>query len=81
MCKIDDSQRTVELLDVITGQTMLRVPFGLVMDFAVRPDGNVWVVSPAGARLIRSPGEVVNWLKTAPIAPLNPGLRGVFVFL
>lgn len=79
--KIDDSQRTVELLELTSGQTLVRVPFGAVFDYTLRPDGNVWVVSPAGARLIRSPGEVVNWLKTAPVAPLNPGLKGVFVFL
>lgn len=79
--KIDDSQRTVELLDVTTGQTMLQVPFGAVFDYTLRPDGNVWVASPAGARLIRSPGEVLDWLKTAPIAPLSAELRRVFVFL
>ncbi len=79
--KIDTSKQSVELLDVMTGQTLVKVPFGAVFDYALRPDGNVWVASPAGARLIRAPNEVVNWLKTAPIAPLNPELKGVFVFL
>lgn len=79
--KIDDSQRTVELLDAHSGQTILRVPFGAVLDFALRPDGNVWVVSPSGARLIRSPGEVVNWLHTAPVAPLSESMKKTFVFL
>ncbi len=79
--KIDDSQQTVELLDVDSGQTLVRVPFGAILDFTVRPDGNVWVVSSVGARLIRSPGEVLNWLKIAPVAPLSAELKGVFVFL
>lgn len=79
--KIDDSQQTVELLDVVAGQTLVTVPFGAVLDFALRPDGNVWVVSPAGARLIRSPDEVLRWLRTAPVAPLSESLKKTFVFL
>ena len=79
--KIDDSQQQVELLDLPSGQTLVQVPFGSVLDMAVRPNGTVWVVSTAGARLVRSPNEVLRWLKQAPIAPLAAGLRQVFGFL
>lgn len=79
--KKDDSQQNVELLDLVTTKTMVQVPFGSVLDMAVRPNGNVWVISTTGARLIRSPGEVLRWLKQAPVAPLHAGLRQVFGFL
>lgn len=78
---VDDSQQNLEILDLVTATTLVTIPFGAVLDFTVRPDGNVWVVSSVGARLIRSPGEMVNWLNTAPIAPLSAELRAVFVFL
>ncbi len=79
--KKDDSQQTVELLDLATTKTLVQVPFGAVLDIAVRPNGNVWVVSTAGARLVRSPGEVLRWLKQAPVASLAAGLRSVYGFL
>jgi hypothetical protein len=71
----------VELLDLVSARTLVQVPFGSVLDVAVRPNGDVWVVSTTGARLVRSPDEVLNWLKQAPIAPLQAGLRQVFAFL
>ncbi len=77
----DESQQTVELLDLVSARTLVQVPFGSVLDMAVRPNGNAWVVSTTGARLVRSPGEVLYWLKQAPIAPLQAGLRQVFGFL
>ncbi|MBO0937202.1 WD40 repeat domain-containing protein [Fibrella sp. HMF5335] len=79
--KKDEGQQTVELLDLVSARTLVQVPFGSVLDVAVRPNGNAWVVSTTGARLVRSPNEVLNWLKKAPIAPLQAGLRQVFGFL
>ncbi|WP_375445258.1 hypothetical protein [uncultured Fibrella sp.] len=79
--KLDESQQTVELLDLTTAQTLVRIPFGSVLDYTLRPNGNVWVVSTAGVRLIRSPFDVINWLKRAPVAPLTPSLRQVYTFL
>ena len=74
----DEGQRTVELLDLVSARTLVQVPFGSVLDMAVRPNGNVWVVSTMGTRLVRSPGEVLDWLKQAPIGPLQAGWRQVF---
>lgn len=79
--KIDDSQQQVELLDMPSGQTLVQVPFGSVLDFTVRPNGDTWVVSIEGARLIRSPLSTLRWLKQSSIAPLQPSLRQLYTFL
>ena len=79
--KKDESQQTVELLDLVSARTLVQVPFGSVLDVAMRPNGDAWVVSTAGARLVRSPQSTIRWLQQVPIAPLNPGLRQVFTFL
>lgn len=79
--KIDESQQNMELLDVVSGSTLVKIPFGSVLDFSVRPNGNVWVVSTAGARLVRSPETTLRWLRQAPVAPLQPALRQTYTFL
>ncbi|MBO0934550.1 WD40 repeat domain-containing protein [Fibrella aquatilis] len=79
--KKDESQQTVELLDLVSTRTLVQVPFGSVLDVAVRPNGDAWVVSTAGARLVRSPQSTLRWLQQAPIAPLSSGLRQMFTFL
>ena len=78
--EVDDSQQNLEILDLITTTTLVEISFASVLDFAVRPNGNVWVVSASGPRLIRSPNEVLRWLKRAPIAALAPNIRQLYSF-
>ena len=78
--KLDDSQQQVELLDMVSGQTLVKVRVGAVLDLSVRPNGDAWVVSPEGIRLIRAPEHMLQWLKKAPVAPLNSMLRQTYVF-
>ncbi len=79
--KIDESQQNIELLDIVSGSTLVKIPFGSVLDFAVRPNGDAWVVSTTGARLIRSPETTLRWLTQSPVAPLQPALRQTYTFL
>ncbi len=79
--KLDESQQTMEILDVVSGRTLVQIPFGSVLDFAVRPNGDAWVVSTAGARLVRSPETTLRWLRLAPVALLQPALRQTYNFL
>ena len=79
--KIDESQQNMELLDIVSGSTLVKIPFGSVLDFAVRPNGDAWVVSTTGARLIRSPETTLRWLRQSPVAPLQPALRQTYTFL
>ncbi len=79
--KVDDSQQNLELLDMTTAKTLVQIPFGSVLDVAVRPNGDAWVISTAGTRLVRSPETTLRWLKRAPVAPLQPALRQLYSFL
>ena len=79
--KIDEGQQKMELLDVVSGSTLVQVPFGSVLDFVVRPNGDAWVISTAGARLVRSPETTLRWLRQSPVAPLQSALRQTYTFL
>lgn len=78
--KVDDSQQNLEILDMATTTTLVQVPFGSVLDVTVRPNGDAWVVSTAGARLVRSPETTLRWLKQVPVAPLQPAFRQLYGF-
>ena len=78
--KIDESQQNLEILDLVSAFTLVKIPFGSVLDVAVRPNGDAWVVSTTGARLVRSPETTLRWLKQAPVAALQPALRQLYSF-
>lgn len=79
--KLDDNQQQIELLDMVSGQTLVRVRVEPILDFAVRPNGDAWVVSARGTRLVRSPESILRWLKRNPVASLYPVLRQTYTFL
>ena len=78
--QVIDNQTAVDVLEQATGSLLARMVVRQFLDWSVRPNGTVWVMTQAGIRALYTPTERLTWLRRSIVALLSPGLQRKYMF-